>query len=160
MTPSSVTAARLRTGGLAARRRALRAPAGRQPVRADPDHGRQVTDITFHLVGLGTHLFGCGCRLLGTRRVDLRDLVHLGDCGVDLVDALGLLLAPATPSLAGVKLITLPPRERVEIQLDNRFYTLVEEAGTEVDREFAQAVLVLVREGFESEHAEWENNEN
>lgn len=36
-------------------------------------------------------------------------------------------LAAATPVLAGVKLITLPTRERVEIQLDNVNATLVEE---------------------------------
>ncbi len=33
----------------------------------------------------------------------------------------------ASPAMAGVKLITLPPRERVEIQLDNPNVTLVEE---------------------------------
>ncbi len=36
-------------------------------------------------------------------------------------------LPAATPVLAGVKLITLPPRERVEIQLDHPGVTLVEE---------------------------------
>ncbi len=42
---------------------------------------------------------------------------------------LGLLAAlfAAGPALAGVKLITLPARERVEIQLDNPHRTLVEE---------------------------------
>jgi len=33
----------------------------------------------------------------------------------------------AVPVMAGIKLITLPPRERVEIQLDNPRVTLVEE---------------------------------
>ena len=33
----------------------------------------------------------------------------------------------ATPGLAGIRLITLPPRERVEIQLDHARVTLVEE---------------------------------
>ncbi len=37
----------------------------------------------------------------------------------------GALLA--SPATAGVKLITLPVRERVEIQLDNPNLTLVEE---------------------------------
>ena len=36
-------------------------------------------------------------------------------------------LGGAAPVLAGIKLITLPPRERVEIQLDNPQVTLVEE---------------------------------
>ncbi len=36
-------------------------------------------------------------------------------------------LAAARPCQAGIKLITLPPRERVEIQLDNPDVTLVEE---------------------------------
>ncbi len=39
----------------------------------------------------------------------------------------GFALAAASPALAGVKLITLPARERVEIQLDNMNATLVEE---------------------------------
>ncbi|NOX58909.1 MAG: hypothetical protein GXP29_08640, partial [Planctomycetes bacterium] len=38
----------------------------------------------------------------------------------------GCLFA-AQPSIAAIKLITLPPRERVEIQLDNPNVTLVEE---------------------------------
>ncbi len=37
------------------------------------------------------------------------------------------LASAAVPAMAGVKLITLPPRERVEIQLDNPKITLVEE---------------------------------
>ena len=37
------------------------------------------------------------------------------------------LLGLAGPAAAGVKLITLPPRERVEVQLDNPHLTLVEE---------------------------------
>jgi hypothetical protein len=37
------------------------------------------------------------------------------------------LAAFATPALGGITLITLPARERVEIQLDNPLYTLVEE---------------------------------
>jgi hypothetical protein len=36
-------------------------------------------------------------------------------------------MAAAGPASAGIKLITLPPRERVEIQLDNPVVTLVEE---------------------------------
>ncbi|MCP4250340.1 MAG: DUF4139 domain-containing protein [bacterium] len=43
-----------------------------------------------------------------------------------LLLAAGCLVA-AQPSWAGIKLITLPPRERVEIQLDNPNVTLVEE---------------------------------
>ena len=35
--------------------------------------------------------------------------------------------AAAGPAAAGIKLITLPPRERVEIQLENPTVTLVEE---------------------------------
>ena len=35
-----------------------------------------------------------------------------------------------SPALAGIKLITLPPRERLEIQLDNASATLVEEKRT------------------------------
>ncbi|HRX87762.1 MAG TPA: hypothetical protein P5572_22265 [Phycisphaerae bacterium] len=49
----------------------------------------------------------------------------------DFVRAIGALAAAAlcgvTPALAAVKLITLPPRERVEIQLDNPQATLAEE---------------------------------
>jgi len=41
--------------------------------------------------------------------------------------ALFLVLAWSVPALAGIKLITLPPRERVEIQLDHGQATLVEE---------------------------------
>lgn len=41
--------------------------------------------------------------------------------------ALALGLGLTTPGLAGIKLITLPPRERVEIQLDHGRVTLVEE---------------------------------
>jgi hypothetical protein len=41
--------------------------------------------------------------------------------------ALGVGLALATPGFAGIQLITLPPRERVEIQLDHARVTLVEE---------------------------------
>lgn len=44
------------------------------------------------------------------------------------VTTLGLsLLVPALPAAGDIKLITLPPRERVEIQLDNGQATLVEE---------------------------------
>ncbi len=39
----------------------------------------------------------------------------------------GFAVAAASPALGGVKLITLPVRERVEIQLDNMNATLVEE---------------------------------
>ena len=42
---------------------------------------------------------------------------------IALVVGIGL----TTPGLAGVKLITLPPRERLEIQLDHTRVTLVEE---------------------------------
>jgi hypothetical protein len=42
---------------------------------------------------------------------------------IALIVGLGL----ATPGFAGIKLITLPPRERVEIQLDHAQVTLVEE---------------------------------
>ena len=38
-----------------------------------------------------------------------------------------LLLIPVSPASARVKLAALPPRERVEIQLDHGRYTLVEE---------------------------------
>lgn len=41
--------------------------------------------------------------------------------------SLTVLLFTAAPALARIKLITLPPRERVEIQLDNPNATLVEE---------------------------------
>jgi hypothetical protein len=41
--------------------------------------------------------------------------------------ALLLLLLPVSPAAARVKLAALPPRERVEIQLDHGRYTLVEE---------------------------------
>jgi len=41
--------------------------------------------------------------------------------------ALVVGIAAATPGFAGIKLITLPPRERVEIQLDHIRMTLVEE---------------------------------
>ncbi|UCC31023.1 MAG: hypothetical protein JSU86_01845, partial [Phycisphaerales bacterium] len=53
---------------------------------------------------------------------------------MDTKSALILLLSPAFilfgpvwPAAASVKLITLPPRERVEVQLDNPNVTLVEE---------------------------------
>ena len=39
----------------------------------------------------------------------------------------GFAVAAASPALGGVKLITLPVRERVEIQLDNTNAMLVEE---------------------------------
>ena len=51
--------------------------------------------------------------------------VHRGGRTVSL--AAVAWLAAATPIMAGIKLITLPPRERVEIQLDNPQVTLVEE---------------------------------
>ncbi|HEY8750917.1 MAG TPA: hypothetical protein VIM11_23235 [Tepidisphaeraceae bacterium] len=41
--------------------------------------------------------------------------------------ALAVAFIPANAALARIKLITLPPRERVEIQLDNASATLVEE---------------------------------
>lgn len=44
-----------------------------------------------------------------------------------LLTTLGLLTAFAAPAWARIKLITLPVRERVEIQLDNPHATLVEE---------------------------------
>jgi hypothetical protein len=49
--------------------------------------------------------------------------------GVRTVSAIAIVgwLITAAPALAGIKLITLPPRERVEIQLDNPQVTLVEE---------------------------------
>ncbi len=50
-----------------------------------------------------------------------RNLLHM------LVLATVILCGFAPPSLAGVKLITLPPRQRVELQLDNPHVTLVEE---------------------------------
>ena len=41
------------------------------------------------------------------------------------------ILAAAMPAAsARIKLVTLPPRDRVEIQLDNAQYTLVEEERT------------------------------
>ncbi len=44
-----------------------------------------------------------------------------------LISLCALLLIPTLPALARIKLITLPVRERVEIQLDNPNATLVEE---------------------------------
>ena len=46
--------------------------------------------------------------------------------GLSLLSAI-CFLGLAEPVLASVKLITLPPRERVEVQLDNPNVTLVEE---------------------------------
>ena len=47
--------------------------------------------------------------------------------GAVLLPVCAAWLAVATPVSAGIKLITLPPRERVEIQLDHPDVTLVEE---------------------------------
>ncbi|MDH3627904.1 MAG: DUF4139 domain-containing protein [Acidobacteriota bacterium] len=44
-----------------------------------------------------------------------------------LLGTLIVTLAPSLPLIAGIKLITLPPRDRVEIQLDHGQVTLVEE---------------------------------
>ena len=40
---------------------------------------------------------------------------------------IALVFSLSTPGFAGIRLITLPPRERVEIQLDHARVTLVEE---------------------------------
>ena len=61
----------------------------------------------------------------------------------------------AVPAVAGIKLITLPPRERVEIQLDNPQVTLVEEerivplaAGVN-DVVFAWAVAAIDKDSIQ-----------